>query len=52
MATGLLLCLPEYSNAVVIRTRDEEVIKRATVVIDVGGVYGEVVEYYCTVAIL
>lgn len=39
-AVGLLLQLPEYRDAAVIRTRDAHDIERADVVVDVGGVYG------------
>ncbi|XP_053992556.1 MYG1 exonuclease-like isoform X2 [Hylaeus volcanicus] len=38
-AVGFLLLLPEYKNCIVVRTRDEEIIEKADVVVDVGGVY-------------
>ncbi|KAJ3312491.1 hypothetical protein HDV04_003091 [Boothiomyces sp. JEL0838] len=39
LAVFMLKQLPEYANAKVIRTRDAEVIKGGSIVVDVGGVY-------------
>lgn len=39
LAIAMLRTLPEYKNAVVIRTRDIEVLKQCTIVVDVGTEY-------------
>lgn len=39
LACGLLKLLPRFQAFPVLRTRNEELLRRATVVVDVGGVY-------------
>lgn len=39
LAVYLLRLLPEYKTATLIRTRDPEVLKTCTIVVDVGGVH-------------
>ncbi|CAG7833153.1 unnamed protein product [Allacma fusca] len=39
LACSMLKELPEYSDAEIIRTRDEEILKTCDIVVDVGGVY-------------
>ena len=39
LACCMLKMLPEYSDAEIIRTRDENVLKTCDVVVDVGGKY-------------
>jgi len=39
MACAMLKCLPEYSKLPVLRTRSQEEISKATIVVDVGGTY-------------
>ena len=38
-AIALLRMVPEWKAAKLIRTRDEEIIKKADLVVDVGGIY-------------
>lgn len=51
LAVGLLRCLPEYKTAVVVRTRDQKLIDQGSVVVDVGGVYGELIGGAMTVVL-
>lgn len=46
LAIAILKRLPEYKEAQVIRTRDAEVLKTATVVVDVGGEYNPSLHRY------
>lgn len=39
LAIAMLRTLPEYKNAAVVRTRDIEVLKQCTIVVDVGAEY-------------
>ena len=39
LACVMLKLLPEYKDAVIVRTRDEEVLKECQIVVDVGGKY-------------
>ena len=39
VAVALLQCLPDWRHAPLVRTRDEEVIRTAAMVVDVGGEY-------------
>ena len=41
LACGLLLHTLEFSNGVIIRTRDPDFISKAHITVDVGGVYNE-----------
>jgi uncharacterized UPF0160 family protein len=41
LACFMLRLLPEYSNAQIIRTRDEEILRTCDIVVDVGGVYDQ-----------
>merc|ERR1712230_177728 len=41
LAVFLLRLLPQYRNASLIRTRDPEVLKTCTIVVDVGGVHDD-----------
>jgi uncharacterized UPF0160 family protein len=44
-AVGFLLLLPEYKNCIIVRTRNEDIIKKGDIVVDVGGVYGTIFSY-------
>ncbi|KAK5104855.1 hypothetical protein LTR62_002772 [Meristemomyces frigidus] len=46
LATFLLKLLPEYSQASTVRTRDPEVLKTCTIVVDVGGVHDNELRRY------
>ena len=39
LAVGLLKSLPEYSDAAVVRTRDNAILDQCSIVVDVGGTY-------------
>ena len=39
LACYMLKKLPEYSEASIVRSRNEEVLKSCDIVVDVGGVY-------------
>ncbi|KAI7514790.1 metal-dependent protein hydrolase [Hortaea werneckii] len=46
LAVFLLRLLPQYRNASLIRTRDPEVLKTCTIVVDVGGVHDDSILRY------
>lgn len=46
LACYLLRLLPEYKHAVIVRTRDTELLKDCDLVVDVGGVYDSSVHRY------
>lgn len=47
LACAMLKILPEWSDAVIVRTRDPAELAKCTAVVDVGGVYdAETLRYY------
>ncbi|KAK0830367.1 hypothetical protein LTR73_003646 [Friedmanniomyces endolithicus] len=46
LAVFLLRLLPEYRHATLVRTRDSEVLKTCTIVVDVGGVHDDNLRRY------
>ncbi|CRH00871.1 conserved Plasmodium protein, unknown function [Plasmodium relictum] len=46
LASVMLKFLPEYRNATIIRTRDQEKLDKCDVVVDVGGVYNHETKRY------
>ena len=46
LACYMLKKLPEYSEASIVRSRNEEVLKSCGVVVNVGGVYDPTAHHY------
>lgn len=46
LACYMLLQLKEFSNSIIVRTRDESLLKDCDIVVDVGGVYDKTIHRY------